>query len=61
MSPENKLMVASGEWVGEWTLWEKGRRRDRLPVMECVSHGNKRYSTRNIIDDIGIVLHGHMA
>ena len=44
---ENKLMAARGQgMVDAWEKWVKGSRRYRLPVMECITHGNKSVQPR---------------
>jgi len=55
---ENKLMVARVEGVGRWAKWVKEGGRYRPPVMERISHRDKRYSVRNIVSGIVIALYG---
>ena len=41
-----------------WAKWVKESGRYRLPIMEWVSHWNKRHSTGNIVNSIVIALYG---
>ena len=52
------MVVARGEEVGGWAKWVKGSGRYRLPVMEWVSHENRRHSMENTVDDTVIALYG---
>ena len=51
-------MVAREEEGRSWAKWVKGSGRYRLPVMEQISHRNKRHSISNIVNDTAIVLYG---
>ena len=48
---QRKGSVRMGKWV-------KGNGRYRPPIIECISHGDKKYSTGNIFDGMVIVLYG---
>ena len=37
---------------GEWAKWVNGIVKDRLPVRELISHGDKRYNTGNTFSGI---------
>lgn len=50
-------MVARGKGVGEWAKWMKESRRYRLPVIDRVSHGRKKYSVKNTVSG-PMALHG---
>lgn len=56
MKAENKLMVARGKGGGgDGKTWAKGGEMYNPPVMECISHENKRYIAEKAIN--GIVKH----
>lgn len=50
-------MVVKGEEGGIWAKWVKGNERYKYPVIEQVSHENKRYNIGNLVNSTVIALY----
>ena len=58
INAENRLPVAGGEESQGQAKWVKGNERYRFPVMERISHGDKRHSVGYTVNSTVIVLYG---